>query len=307
MTHPPANTLPADGVESNWLLDQLEQWPKRVHPERTTNIEYLMKSAAERIRQALTPTNAATPSDEVEEDAYGRVGERVGCWVCHGSGTEYGETCVTCGGFGWVNEERQALARPVPIPSAEVETLIREKRDAWMQEGCDSGDAISFLDTLLEALARPVPADVAEVVEKLRYRVNNPSAWDSYDEAASELIRKSATLLTAKAQEVERARGDAALMYANYTRVRADWNAERTAKEAAEARLRFEEALWADLDKQHIARWEAAEAKAAGARAEALEEAAKLIEDTVDAISAGFLGDAIRALGKQGDKQGGGR
>jgi hypothetical protein len=36
----------------DWLVQQLEAWPKRVDPELTTNIEFLMKSAAERIRKA---------------------------------------------------------------------------------------------------------------------------------------------------------------------------------------------------------------------------------------------------------------
>jgi len=35
-------------------------------------------------------------------DAYGRTGEMEDCMACGGSGVEYDETCVTCGGFGWV-------------------------------------------------------------------------------------------------------------------------------------------------------------------------------------------------------------
>lgn len=35
-------------------------------------------------------------------DAYGRTGEQMGCDCCGGTGLEYDETCVTCGGFGWV-------------------------------------------------------------------------------------------------------------------------------------------------------------------------------------------------------------
>jgi len=41
---------------------------------------------------------------EWETDAYNRIGERVDCWPCSGTGLEYGETCVTCGGYGWINE-----------------------------------------------------------------------------------------------------------------------------------------------------------------------------------------------------------
>ncbi len=42
--------------------------------------------------------------DGEDEDAYGRKGTRVECWECHGSGMSWDETCVTCGGFGWINE-----------------------------------------------------------------------------------------------------------------------------------------------------------------------------------------------------------
>lgn len=42
--------------------------------------------------------------DEEPEDAYGRTGTRVECWECYGSGDSWGETCVSCGGYGWINE-----------------------------------------------------------------------------------------------------------------------------------------------------------------------------------------------------------
>lgn len=35
-------------------------------------------------------------------DAYIRTGEMEDCMACNGTGLEYDETCVTCGGFGWV-------------------------------------------------------------------------------------------------------------------------------------------------------------------------------------------------------------
>lgn len=38
--------------DRRWLLAQLEAWPDRIDPSRTTSIEYLMKSAAQHIRQA---------------------------------------------------------------------------------------------------------------------------------------------------------------------------------------------------------------------------------------------------------------
>mgnify|MGYP000555990271 FL=1 len=36
-------------------------------------------------------------------DAWGNAGEECVCMTCDGSCMEYGETCVTCGGLGWVN------------------------------------------------------------------------------------------------------------------------------------------------------------------------------------------------------------
>jgi len=27
--------------------------------------------------------------------------EQYECFACYGRGTEYGETCLSCGGFGW--------------------------------------------------------------------------------------------------------------------------------------------------------------------------------------------------------------
>lgn len=35
------------------------------------------------------------------EDAYGNEGEEEVCMSCDGTGMEYGETCVTCGGLGY--------------------------------------------------------------------------------------------------------------------------------------------------------------------------------------------------------------
>jgi len=37
-------------------------------------------------------------------DAYGRTGNKEQCRICCGSGMDYAETCLACGGFGWVNE-----------------------------------------------------------------------------------------------------------------------------------------------------------------------------------------------------------
>jgi DnaJ-class molecular chaperone len=50
-------------------------------------------------------------SEELEPDAYGRTGERSKCDSCGGTGVEYGETCVGCGGYGWTREDA------LPLPS----------------------------------------------------------------------------------------------------------------------------------------------------------------------------------------------
>ena len=46
---------------------------------------------------------------ELFEDAWGVVGHtKLKCWCCHGTGNEgYGETCLACGGLGWVCEEEE--------------------------------------------------------------------------------------------------------------------------------------------------------------------------------------------------------
>jgi hypothetical protein len=41
--------------EADWLVRQLEAWPNRIDPEKTTNIEYLMKEAAKRLRSSAPP------------------------------------------------------------------------------------------------------------------------------------------------------------------------------------------------------------------------------------------------------------
>lgn len=48
-TDPPLSAFMA-GDNRNWLLTQLEAWPTRVDQERTTNITYLMGTAAAVIR-----------------------------------------------------------------------------------------------------------------------------------------------------------------------------------------------------------------------------------------------------------------
>ena len=45
---------------------------------------------------------------EFFQDAYGRVGKtQFKCMACYGTGVDYGEACVTCGGYGCVCEEEE--------------------------------------------------------------------------------------------------------------------------------------------------------------------------------------------------------
>lgn len=45
---------------------------------------------------------------EFFQDAYGNVGKtKFECMPCNGYGVDYGETCVTCGGLGYVCEEEE--------------------------------------------------------------------------------------------------------------------------------------------------------------------------------------------------------
>lgn len=45
----------SDVLDDGWLICQLEAWPTRIDPERTINIEYLMKAAAKRLRGGDVP------------------------------------------------------------------------------------------------------------------------------------------------------------------------------------------------------------------------------------------------------------
>lgn len=67
----------------------------RRHSDRSIVSEHESHWAAVQVLLAL-------PADDEEPDAYGRTGEQSDCGVCGATGVEYGETCVTCGGFGWV-------------------------------------------------------------------------------------------------------------------------------------------------------------------------------------------------------------
>lgn len=66
--------------------------------------------------------------EALEPDAYGNEGDRSDCLSCGGRGIDYGETCVGCGGLGWV---REALARQhgaregmVMVPREPTEAML---------------------------------------------------------------------------------------------------------------------------------------------------------------------------------------
>lgn len=43
-----------------------------------------------------------TDSAEYETDAWGVTGIPDECAVCYGTGIDYGETCLSCGGYGFI-------------------------------------------------------------------------------------------------------------------------------------------------------------------------------------------------------------
>lgn len=58
------NHNPMADRDLNWLVHQLEAWPRRVDPDFTTNVQYLMRAAAKHIR--ATPINTPTPTPPIE-------------------------------------------------------------------------------------------------------------------------------------------------------------------------------------------------------------------------------------------------
>lgn len=77
--------------------------------------------------------------EQPEPDAYGRTGERHECWACNGKGLDYGETCLLCGGFGWVRETSQEDAiselRQIAEGSCDKPTYGKCYRASCMRRG----------------------------------------------------------------------------------------------------------------------------------------------------------------------------
>lgn len=60
----------------------------------------LTQADQEKAQKALDP----------EPDAFGRTGDKQDCLMCCATGTEYGDTCVTCGGLGWTRADHKHTA-----------------------------------------------------------------------------------------------------------------------------------------------------------------------------------------------------
>lgn len=107
----------------------------------------------------------------------------------------------------------------------------------------------------ITAYLSALPNTGDELVARLRYRVNNPSAWESFDQDGSDLMREAADAIEFLRGQTFKASAEAAEFHRD--NAVSMWHDEKTRREAAEASL-------------------------ASAREDALEEAAKLIETGFD-------------------------
>lgn len=60
---PIVEALAAAGNDPKWLCEQLERWPHRVHPHRTTSIRHLDETASAIITAASIAENLPAPLD----------------------------------------------------------------------------------------------------------------------------------------------------------------------------------------------------------------------------------------------------
>jgi hypothetical protein len=83
--------------------------------------------------------------EDLEEDRDDHEGdEKVKCFECNGTGRDYGETCVTCGGAGeyWVNKKTGRFsdyALDEELAKADIEKAAAEVHDRWMDNQKKSG------------------------------------------------------------------------------------------------------------------------------------------------------------------------
>lgn len=81
------------------------------------------------------------------------------------------------------NEARERLsARIAPWPAEPTDDMVMV--------------SVNDLQALLSDPAPAVAVGVEGLIQRARYRINNPSAWDYYDDGASELIRELVAALT---------------------------------------------------------------------------------------------------------------
>jgi hypothetical protein len=69
----------------------------------------------------------------IERDAYGRAGEWMTCDPCCGSGVDYGETCVTCGGFGWIRAVTP-FCPDCELPANDGDGVVSCPNCGWSEE-----------------------------------------------------------------------------------------------------------------------------------------------------------------------------
>jgi len=72
-----------------------------VRNEDTGQIVYIAASHWDAVLIMTAAHGRIIDPDDIT-DAYGHEGEMSDCTTCDASWIEYDETCVTCGGFGWV-------------------------------------------------------------------------------------------------------------------------------------------------------------------------------------------------------------
>lgn len=59
--------VPVRGGDLEWLVEQLARWPTRVNQENTTNIRFLMQSAAATIMEQHQPSAPLRAGKQGEE------------------------------------------------------------------------------------------------------------------------------------------------------------------------------------------------------------------------------------------------
>ncbi len=57
----------SSGPDLEWLVEQLARWPERAHSEKTTNIRFLMQSAAATIMEMHQPSAPLRAGKQGEE------------------------------------------------------------------------------------------------------------------------------------------------------------------------------------------------------------------------------------------------